>query len=394
MSGSKLLLGVLWLIAFGLGLFGMSQRLTSGHELAAYGSYVPWGLWVALYVYFMGLSAGSYLFSSFVYVAGVKRLERIGRMALLTAIVALLAGLFTVWIDLGHPERFWKLFVSGQPTSMVAWMGWIYTSYLALLVVQFYLVLRGNRQAVRTLSIVGLFVAVALSGGAGALFGVVGARPYWNSALFPVLFMASALASGGALLTFQVAYFWPKGGEERQRATTLLGQLTLGFLVLYLLLEWAEISINLWASLPAAADAYRAFLFGPYWWVFWGVHLAAGMAVPIAILALKGRSPLWTGAAGLVAAVCFFAVRLNIVIPGQTVPEMAGLERAYVDDRLSFAYLPTQMEWMVLAFVVSFAVALFYAGYKVLPLLESESKVAPRTAGKPGSGLATGLKEA
>ncbi|MHB0868578.1 MAG: NrfD/PsrC family molybdoenzyme membrane anchor subunit [Chloroflexota bacterium] len=392
MSVSKLLLGVLWLVAFGLGIVGMGQRLTSGHELAAYGSYVPWGLWVALYIYFMGLSAGSYLFSSLVYVAGIKRLERAGKIALFTALVSLLAGLLTVWIDLGHPERFWKVFVNGQPTSMVAWMSWIYTAYMVLLFGQLYFALKGSRQTTRSLALVGLFVAVALSGGAGALFGVVGARPYWNSALFPVLFMVSALASGGALLTFVVSHFWPRGGEGRREAVSLLGQFTLGFLVLYLILEWAEISVNLWASIPAAADAYRAFLFGPFWWVFWGVHILAGMALPIAILALKGKSPLWAGAAGLIAAVCFFAARLNIVVPGQAIPEVAGLERAFVDERLTFAYVPSQMEWLVMAFVVSFAAALFYVGYRVLPLFDREVQVAPKS--KPGSSLAAGLKEA
>ncbi len=392
MSVSKLLLGALWIVAFGLGLVGISQRLTSGHELAAYGSYVPWGLWVALYVYLMGLSAGSYLFSSLVYVAGVKRLEKAGKIALFTSLVALLAGLLTIWVDLGHPERFWRVFVGGQPTSMVAWMGWIYTAYLAVLVAQLCLALKGNQAATRTVAIVGLVVAVMLSGGAGALFGVIGAKPYWNSALFPVLFIVSALASGGALLTFVVAYFLPRGGEEHSRAVTLLGQSTLGLLALYLVLEWAEISVNLWASIPAAADAYRAFLFGPFAWVFWGVHLIAGMALPIAILVLKGRSPLWAGAAGLIAAVSFFAVRLNIVIPGQTIPEVAGLEAAYIDERLTFAYVPSQMEWLVLAFVVSGAAALFYVGYRVLPLLDRETQVAVN--GKPGSGLAAGLKEA
>src|SRR3990172_9152897 len=48
-------LGVLLLL---VGLWGFYVRLSSGHEQAAYGSYVVWGLWVAEYVFFAGLAGG------------------------------------------------------------------------------------------------------------------------------------------------------------------------------------------------------------------------------------------------------------------------------------------------------------------------------------------------
>ncbi|HLF08705.1 MAG TPA: NrfD/PsrC family molybdoenzyme membrane anchor subunit, partial [Dehalococcoidia bacterium] len=86
-------LGIVWLAALAVGLVGVSQRLLSGHELANYTSSIPWGLWVAAYVYFVGLSAGSFLLSALIYVFGLKRLEPIGKLALFTALVALIAAL-------------------------------------------------------------------------------------------------------------------------------------------------------------------------------------------------------------------------------------------------------------------------------------------------------------
>ncbi len=106
---------VLWVAALGLGLVGVFWRLTSGHEQAGYGSYIPWGLWVAGYVYFIGLSAGAFLISALVYVAGVKHLERIGKLALFTALITLFMALVTIWLDLGHMERSWEVFVYPQP---------------------------------------------------------------------------------------------------------------------------------------------------------------------------------------------------------------------------------------------------------------------------------------
>ena len=83
------LAGIVWAIAFAAGAVGVFLRLTTGHELANYGSYVPWGLWVAAYVYFSGLSAGAFLISALVYAGGVRRLEPVARVALLTALEAI-----------------------------------------------------------------------------------------------------------------------------------------------------------------------------------------------------------------------------------------------------------------------------------------------------------------
>jgi len=55
-----------------IGLIGLLDRFTSGHTHANYGSYVPWGLWVAGYIYLMGLSAGVFLMSSLVFVFRIK----------------------------------------------------------------------------------------------------------------------------------------------------------------------------------------------------------------------------------------------------------------------------------------------------------------------------------
>src|SRR3990172_9218353 len=85
-------LGLVWLAALAVGLVGVAQRLLTGHELAGYTSNIPWGLWVAAYVYFVGLSAGAFLISALIYVFGLRRLEPIGKLALFTALVSLLAA--------------------------------------------------------------------------------------------------------------------------------------------------------------------------------------------------------------------------------------------------------------------------------------------------------------
>ena len=408
----QVVLALVWAVAFVAGLYGLFQRLTLGHTIANYGSYMPWGLWVAMYIYFIGLSAGAFLLSSLIYVGGVKKLERIGKLALFTAFITLVSALLTIWLDLGHQERFWEVYAHPNPLSMMAWMVWLYTAYFILIIVEMWFALRpdlvawrgrpgfsgslakllslGNtdssatgldrdRRVLKVVGTLGVPLAIAFHGGVGSLFGVLGARPYWNSPLYPILFLVSALASGGALLTFVVAALWPnRRSPEFKDMVTLLGRIVLALLALDLLFEWAEISINLYASIPATAGAYREMLFGPTWWAFWLVHLAVGSLIPILLFVLRPRSVGSVGLASLLMAVTFIAVRVDIVVPGEAIPEIRGLETAYQEAGLSFHYAPSSTEWLVGLFVVSFAILLFTIGYKNLPLVTNKDAEARR----------------
>ena len=135
-------LGLVWGAALVIGLVGVGLRLATGHELANYTSSIPWGLWVAAYVYLIGLSAGAFLISALIFVFGMRSLEPIGKLALFTALTALVASLVTIWLDLGHMERFYYVFTRGDPESMMAWMVWLYTAYFILLIVEFWVAMK------------------------------------------------------------------------------------------------------------------------------------------------------------------------------------------------------------------------------------------------------------
>lgn len=408
-TGVKLLLAVLWVLALGAGLVGVYLRLTTGHQLAGYGSYITWGLWVAAYVYLSGLSAGSFLLSTLVYVFHVKRLEPIGKLALLTSLVGLVGALFSIWFDLGFMERFWMVYTQPNPRSMMAWMIWLYTGFAIVLVLVLWRALRADlaawsqrkdlrgsvarvltlgsrdlsaaalaqdRRWLEVLSIIGIFLAVAFNGGVGALFGVVGARAFWNATLYPLLFIVAGLLTAAAVLTLVVGGFWPRRGTAEQHdLVRLLGRICLGLLGLYLLFLWSEFSITLYASIPAESQPYYQVLGGPYPWVFWVFQVALGSVVPIILLLARPRSAPAAGLAGICMAAGLLTTRLNVVIPGFVVPLLPGLDQAFSSPRLTYQYFPSPMEWLVLLFIAALACGLFYLGYVGLPITNPREEV-------------------
>lgn len=405
----------LWLVAiagFVAGAFGLYDRVVNGHINVSYGSYIPWGLWVGAYIYLVGVSAGAFLISTLVYAFGIKRLEKIGKLALFTAIVTLGISMFSIWLDLGHPERALRLIMHTNFNSMMGWMIWLYSAYFVLLVVELWFALRADfvawsarkdfagslarlltfgrrdvsdkslasdKRVLRILGTIGVPLAIAFHGGVGALFGVVGARPYWNTGLTPIMFLVGALLSGGALLTFVVLIFGPDQGSKAHKETVVfLGQIVLGLLALDVLLEWAEYSIGLYSAIPSDVASMKLVLFGPYAWVFWGAHVLLGVVIPGLILSFRGRTSAgWAGIAGLLVAFTFVSVRLNIVIPGLAVPELQGLQDAFAGPGLSFNYFPTLTEWLMQVWIVSTGLLAFLIGYRLLPIVRRDAVGAP-----------------
>ena len=396
----------IWLVIAVIGAWGATQRLTQGHTLAGYGSYVTWGLWVSSYIYFIGLSAGAFLLSSLVYVFRMERLEKLGKLALFTALVTLIMALLSIWSDLGHMFRAWEVMLRPNFSSMMTWMVWLYNAYFLLLLAEIFFALRpdflrwqsqtgwrrsvgrmllpasyseqsieDDRKVLQVLGSIGVPLAVAFHGGVGALFATVLARPYWHSAIYPIMFLTGALVSGGALMTAIVAFFWPKRDRDFGSMLSLLGRIVLGLLLVDVLLEWAEFSVPMWYGIGHEFELLRRVLFGQYWYVFWIFHLVLGTLVPLALLILRPRSWLAVGGACALIAVTFMAVRLNLVIPGLITPELHGLETAFIDKRLTFEYLPSFFEWAVVCFILALGSAIFIVGRELLPLIPSEEEV-------------------
>jgi len=389
-------------IALVIGFVGLIDRIANGHHNANYGSYIPWGLWVAGYIYLIGLSAGAFMMSALVFVFRIKAFERIGKLALLVALATLIGAMLSIWMDVGHMGRIYRMIFNTNFGSVMGWMAWLYGLYFILLSIEFWIAVRPDlvawmqkegikgklarfltfgktnisdekiqkdKKTLRILGSIGIPLAIAFHGSVGAIFGAVGARPYWNSGLTPIIFLVGALLSGGALLAF-VVYLW--GPERRSRENSeivfLIGRIVLALLALDVLLEYAEITIGLWSSVPSESESLKLILFGDYWGVFWFVHIGLGIVIPALLLIFKSRTPRFVALAGFLIAVTFISVRLNIVIPGLAIPELEGLRDAFTGPGLTFSYFPSLMEWLVFIFNCAVAASIFILGRIYLPV--------------------------
>lgn len=369
-------LKIAWAAALVLGLVGLVMRFATGDLFTGYGSYVTWGLWVAIYFHAIGIAGGVFAVGVVGYLRAMPGLREHLPITMIVSVAAMLTGIFAIWLELGRPFRFYRVVTAPSFTSMLTFNSWMYGFFMLTVAVGFILSFR--KAASERLNdasgwlvpvlILGVVVSVMFPSQSGAFFGVVDAKPFWNSALMPILFLVSAITSGAAVL-FLVHTFL-LGGEARVDAQPLrfLRSIVLGGVLVYFVLEFAEFSIAYWSPGAHALDAFQLVLFGPFWWVFWLVHLG-GAAVATALL-LRGRSMPAVGTGAFLVALTFISARLNILIPGQSIPQLKGLGEAFTHPRLSYVYQATLNEYLVALFLGAFGVGLAYFAIRLLSKYE------------------------
>ncbi|MEF8780072.1 MAG: NrfD/PsrC family molybdoenzyme membrane anchor subunit [Haloferacaceae archaeon] len=374
-------------------------RVTQGMASTNLTSIVPWGAWVAFYIYFVGLSAGAFLVSTLANVFEMEGMHRIDRDALFAAVLSMVVALLFVWLDLGRMDRMYFPFIWRQLTSALSWEVHAYVAYIAILVTELYFSMRVDlarlaarrtgirarlyglltlgrlgtgevsrafdRRWLKRAGIVGIPLAIFMvHGGTGVLFAVSKARPYWNSGLFPVIFIVSALLSGTALvmLLYVLRTRLFDGAAVDRDLLERLATLLAAFIVIDGALTAIEALIAFASLHPHEVETWVVVLFGEMSWSFWWFMVGFGWLFPLVLLTKRAwrRTPSVMALAGLSVVVGVVAVRFNIVVPAQILPVMDGLPHG--------SYFPSLVEWGTSVGVIAVGLLLYTLGAETLPL--------------------------
>lgn len=389
-----------------LGLPGLVDRLLYEHEHVGYGRIVPWGIWVAAYMFFAGLSAGAFLISTLATVFRVERFRPLVGLALFTALVSLGVGVLFVTADLGRPDRGYFVLLHSNTSSVMVWLGWLYTAYGIILGLKLAVVMRPgfaeraakdggfissilslgyrpspaqtafDRRAEKVLGVAGMLVALVLPGCAGTLLAVVAGRPLWHSGLFPVTFVVAAIVSGASAILV-LSLILHRGGRAWRSTLLSLSQIVGAFLAVEFVILTSEVLIARRGEIPSHVAVIDTITNGPFAWVFWVVQIGLGTVLPLGLIfhPRRPRSLPIAATACLLALVGAFAFRLNLLIPQQTLPAIEFIMNVKPATNGEPVYVPTWVEWNFLIFGFGLAGVALLGGYRLLPLGRAEEAV-------------------
>jgi molybdopterin-containing oxidoreductase family membrane subunit len=386
-------------ILLGIGVVTMYLRVTRGMASTSLTSTTPWGAWVAFYIYFVGLSAGAFLVSTLSNVFGMDGMEKIDRDALFAAVIAMIVALLFVWTDLGRMDRLFNVFFHRQLTSPLSWEVHAYVAYILVLGLELYFAMRADLARVaemgsglraklaglltfgrrslneeviaadetwlKRIGILGIPLAIFfVHGGTGVLFAVSKARPYWNSGLFPIIFVISAVLSGTALVmaVYVLRRKFFDGQPVDLDLLDRLGQLLIAFVLTDAAFTAIESLIALTSLEHVEVGTWLLIATGEMSWSFWLVMVGLGWVLPAILTSRRAwrRTPWLMVVAGLSVVVGIVGVRFNIVVPPLIMPVMEGLPAG--------DYLPTLVEWGTSVGIIGLGLAIYTLGAELLPL--------------------------
>jgi len=351
--------GWMSLIGIGIliGLWGAIRLLVEGHgPTAGTSDQVPWGIFVPTYVFFVAASAGC-VTVSLGYALGVKSFVLVMKRAVFLAIVTLLAGGMVILLDLGSPLRIIQPMLSPNLQTPLWWMGVFYTLYLVFLVIDYYLLEKGDTGKTRVVSVLAALSAIAVHSTLGFIFGFAAVRTYFGSAFSPIYFMVIAIIIGTALLLFvtilQHKFARTEMSPELHSLILNLGKF-LGVAVAtgIFFSIWKDLA-GLRSTVETTALAYQYLLFGAGSWWYWGIVIVIGLFIP-AFLLLNARTRSTNGIliASTFALVGMFAARVEFTIGGQVVslvPELKHLQWPFASYSATFVEIAV----VILAFAVT-----------------------------------------
>lgn len=368
---------------------------------------VTWSIMIVLYPYITGLVAGAFVVSALYHVFRQEVLKPVARLALVTALCFCAFATLPLLLHLHHPERAFNIMFTPSATSAMSGFGFIYNFYMLLLVVEVWLVFRpeiveransrsgavglfyrvlslgireisdGARRidegVIRLLAMIGIPAACVLHGYVGFLFGAVKANPWWSTALMPVVFLVSAVASGiAALIVLYLFLCWRRRVRPDAECVRALSRYLWGSLIVAVSLEMLELVHMAYES--GAQWHVISTLLTEHLVVSYGiVQVLIGSVCPFFLLMISTRPQLparamtWlSGLAGVLVLVQVLAMRWNIVVGGQLFSKSF---RGFVEYPLHWG----GREGLIVAAVILTLplLALWVAG-KVLPLWPSK----------------------
>jgi molybdopterin-containing oxidoreductase family membrane subunit len=193
------------------GLWAYAGQISAGLVVTGMSDQVSWGFYISNFAFLVGIAAAAVLLVIPAYLFHRQDVKAVVLLGEGLAVSAVVCAMLFVLADLGSPERAWHLipFIGrfNFPTSLLAWDVVVLNGYLALnlalpLYVHYchYRNREPNLKLYFPVVVVAMFWAISIHTVTAFLFSANSARPFWNTALLGPRFIASAFASGPALI--------------------------------------------------------------------------------------------------------------------------------------------------------------------------------------------------
>jgi len=363
----NMLLAVTTLAFLAMFVIGVATYLVHGHHAYNVTREHPWGLLIAVYIFFVVSSTGLCIVGSLGDVFGFKDYMAISKRAIFGSIVTILSGFAVIAFEIGHPVTMMIYNVlSPGLTSAIWWMGTLYGLYLTFMIIEFVFLLKNDMKMAKYFGLTGLLVGLAAHSNLGSVFGFLNARPISNGVFYPTYFILTAFITGIYLAFIMYGFRYQlKFDEVAKKLLTGLAKIQ-GLLISILIffVAW-KLLTDIYGGMPNRSEV-AVHILGS--WTFWAEVILA-MLIPLVIILKSGGTNLigmfWASMSGMVG---IMFMRYNLVHDTQLKPLQMLKKTEYQLPPEWVHYLPSSTEVMISLGGVGLCLLLYYVGTKLFNL--------------------------
>lgn len=376
------------------GVYAYMVQFVTGLGVTGMNRPMYWGIYMANFVFFIGISHAGTLISAILRVTKAEWRRPITRCAEVITVFALMFGALSVIMDLGRPDRLLNVLQHGRLQSPILWDVVCISTYMTGSLIYLYLplipdvaILRDRKigwtwlyrvlalgyqgtekQKKRLEFLIGVMavliipIAISVHTVVSYIFATT-LQPAWHSTIFGPYFVVGAIFSGIAALLIAMAVIRKSLGLQGVLKDIHFNRLGLLLFVMDLIMIYFTFGIYLveiTGNEPFIMEVIMKKITGPEAIPFWGM-IGLGFIMPAVILAFpKGRSVKGCVIASVFILVGMWIERFLIIVPTLSRPRLPWPEGIYS---------PTWVEWSITAGCLA-AFALGYVLFaKIFPII-------------------------
>jgi Ni/Fe-hydrogenase subunit HybB-like protein len=365
------------LTLMGAGAYCYWLQLQNGLGITGLSRDVTWGFYIAQFTFLVGVAASAVMVVLPYYLHNFKAFGKITILGEFLAISAVLMCQLFILVDLGQPARMINMIRYPSPNSILFWDMVVLCGYLLLNLVISRVSLLAERRGeappswIKPVILLSIPWAISIHTVTAFIYSGLAARPFWMTAVLAPRFLASAFASGPALLILICLILkrftrFDAGWEAVQKLAMIATYAVLANIFFVLM----ELFTAFYSAIPEHMEHFQ--------YLYWGLHghnelrvfmwISAVLVILAAVLLvnpkLRNRKATLTVACVAVVISIWIEKGLGMVVTG-FVPSPLGKVTSYS---------PTLPEILITLGIYGFGALLITAFYKITLSLRGELK--------------------
>ncbi|PKK84335.1 MAG: menaquinol oxidoreductase [candidate division Zixibacteria bacterium HGW-Zixibacteria-1] len=257
------------MIVIGIGFLSYLRQYTNGLTVTGLSRDITWGFYIAQFTFLVGVAASAVMVVLPYYLHNYKAFSKLTILGEFLAIGSVIMCMLFVFVDMGQPFRALNIFLHPTPHSLMFWDVIVLSGYLLLNVLISHVTLDAEKKSIappkwiKPIIILSIPWAISIHTVTAFLYSGLAARAFWMTAVLAPRFLASAFASGPALLIIMVMLirkftrFDP--GKEPVQKLAIIATYAMSMNIFLILMEVFTV---LYSNIPEHIHHFQFLFFG------------------------------------------------------------------------------------------------------------------------------------